>query len=167
MFSLVHTCNSNNIWFSLSYLLNFLLNDLEVFLKLCLLGCKHPWSLFKGKCYKVFDGASRRGEARKYCQEYEHGELASVPDQETNRFLSSLAKSNLFAMIGGYKDRAQQWHWYDGSPWQFENFRDGHPKLEDPFPTSTDLTIGQYWGKELWGENCCEYPWICQSSSGK
>ena len=70
-------------------------------------------------------------------------------------------------MLGGYKDRAKQWHWYDGTPWQFENFKDGHPKPEDPFPISTDLTIGRYWGKGIWGENCCEYPIICQSSSGK
>ena len=67
-------------------------------------------------------------------------------------------------MLGGYTDRSQQWH---GTPGQFENFKDRYPELEDPFPSSTKLTIGRYWGKGKWGENYCEYPIIRQSSSGK
>ena len=69
-------------------------------------------------------------------------------------------------LIGGYKDRAQNWHWYDGSTWDFENWEDGQPRTDDPFPISTDLNIGSWYQNNKWGENGGQYSYICQSSSG-
>ena len=68
-------------------------------------------------------------------------------------------------LLGAYKDRARQWHWYDGETWDFENWKYGHkPATDDPFPTSQDI-VG-YGRSNGWSENQGFFQYICQSSTG-
>ena len=54
------------------------------------------------------------------------GELASVHDQETNEFLSSLTQVD--SWLGGYQDDQDNWMWSDGSIWNYANWG---PNLPD------------------------------------
>ena len=120
------------------------------------------------KCYKLFNDRYQTDKktARQRCHVYQDGELASVPDNKTNTFLGSLIRENRWVMLGGYKDRARNWHWYDGATWDFENWgRYGkEPSKVDPFPTSTDI-VG-YGPSNGWAENQGFFQYICQSSTG-
>ena len=113
----------------------------------------------------MFNDQAHREKARQRCHVYQDGELASVPDNETNAFLGSLIRENRWVLLGGYKDRAHGWHWYDGSSSDFENWRYGEePSKDEPFPTSTDI-VG-YGPTNGWAENQGFFPYICQSSTG-
>ena len=119
----------------------------------------------KGKCYQLFADRTDKETARKRCHAYQDGELASVPDEETNTFLGNMIRENKFVLLGAYKDRARQWHWYDGETWDFENWKYGHkPATDDPFPTSQDI-VG-YGRSNGWSENQGFFQYICQSSTG-
>ena len=55
--------------------------------------------------------------------------MASVPDSETNIFLSGLATKR--ALIGGRKVSSGKWSWSDGTKWDFESWADGQPSDEN------------------------------------
>ena len=54
--------------------------------------------------------------------------LASVPDQETNTFLSSLVTRRRCAWLGGQRDRWGRWGWLDGTPWRYTSWALGEPR---------------------------------------
>ena len=58
-----------------------------------------------------------------------NGDLASVPDQETSHFLSSLSTmSPASAWLGGSDaDSEGDWTWADGAPWGYTNWRSSEP----------------------------------------
>ena len=48
-------------------------------------------------------------------------DLASIPDEETNKFIRSLTTEDTH--IGGYYDYGQKaWTWSDGSAWNYTNW---------------------------------------------
>ena len=72
------------------------------------------------KCYKVFQAKSW-AEAKQHClQEQLNGNLASIPDEETQNFLDRIAQH--FWSGGFYHDDAIGWEWTDGTPWKYENW---------------------------------------------
>ena len=73
------------------------------------------------KCYKKFTDDKSWAEAKQHClQEHLNGNLASIPDQETQNFLERMAQH---VWIGGfYHDNAIGWEWTDGTPWEYENW---------------------------------------------
>ena len=75
-----------------------------------------------GKCYKMFPDKSW-AEAKLHCAEAHpsDGNLASIPDQETQNFLDRIAQH--FWTGGFYHDNAIGWEWTDGTPWEYENWR--------------------------------------------
>ena len=66
-------------------------------------------------------------EARSSCQANapQNGDLASVPDQATSDFLSTLTTE--IAWIGGHWTEEDGWTWSDGTPWGFESWHPGEP----------------------------------------
>ena len=70
--------------------------------------------------------------ARAYCQGTSGGDLASIPDQETNEVVSNLLSGSGVYWLGG-TDAASEgaWQWADGTPWGFTNWRSGQPDNED------------------------------------
>ena len=67
-------------------------------------------------------------DARAFCQATApyNGDLASVPDQATNDFLTTLTTERV--LIGG-SDFASEgnWVWSDGTLWDYESWSPGNP----------------------------------------
>ena len=88
--------------------------------------CPDEWSYFSGtkSCYKVVEESKSWDEARTACLELD-ADLASITNEETNIFLSTLTNKSSF--IGGYKDTNNNWKWSDGSTWGYTNWCSGQP----------------------------------------
>ena len=123
-------------------------------------GCAPGWTPFEhtGRCYKVFTGAVSWAAARSVCAEHQ-GDLASVPDQQTNDFLSSLSVAS--AWLGGSAgDSGGGWTWSDGTPWGYTNWSPGHGRGEQDC-----LILEQSSG--LWYDEVNPEQFICQYEPGK
>ena len=89
------------------------------------------WTPFHrtGRCYKMVPSGKDWNRARAHCQgQGNTGDLASIPDMETNEFISSLLPDAGGYWIGG-TDAASEgaWRWSDGTPWGYTNWRRGQP----------------------------------------
>ena len=90
--------------------------------------CAYGWMHFSNGCYKHFPNGKSWKRARcscKFSAPDNDGDLASVPNQETNDFLSKLATGNFW--VGGYRNTFNEWSWSDGTPWTFESWSKGQP----------------------------------------
>ena len=93
--------------------------------------CKSGWTPFyrTGRCYKMVSSGKDWNGARAHCQgQGPSGDLASIPDQETNEFITSLLPDAGGYWIGG-TDAASEgaWQWSDGTPWGYTNWGSGEP----------------------------------------
>ena len=101
----------------------------------CLIsGCHLGWSYLKhtGKCYKHDPTKRDWTAALESCRSSSPSStLASVHDNTTNEFLTSLSGGNEYTWLGGYQENGTEdgapWSWSDGSVWEFENWRNGEP----------------------------------------
>ena len=68
-------------------------------------------------------------EAREHCKNVSGGDLASIPDEDTNGFLQTLTNEEANVWVGGHRssDNGEDWMWSDETPWQFENWFQGKP----------------------------------------
>ena len=68
-------------------------------------------------------------EAREHCQKTSGGDLTSIPDEDTNKFLKTLTLEKANVWVGGHRsnDNGEEWVWSDETPWQFENWFEGKP----------------------------------------
>ena len=101
----------------------------KIILNIYILGCQIGWHQFIGNCYKytenIFDSWT---EARNFCTD-NGGDLASIPDEETNDFLLSLISSRTF--IGGVLDSSTgAWSWTDGTLFSFTKWASHQPSGE-------------------------------------
>ena len=102
--------------------------------------CPDGWTFYSRtqKCYRVFPIYLPWQAARDKCRELApdmKGDLASIPDQKTQNFISSLYYSfNYYrrgVWIGGMKKSDGQWGWSDGSRFSFKYWQgrsNGKPK---------------------------------------
>ena len=93
--------------------------------------CDGGWTLSTstGRCYKMVTSRISWAEARAHCQGLgTNGDLASIPDQETNELVYSLISDAGKYWVGG-TDAASEgaWQWSDGTPWGYSNWRGGEP----------------------------------------
>ena len=96
--------------------------------------CPGGWFLFAGRCYKYFNTTVDTWlEARNLCYSM-GGDLASVPNQETNDFLVSIIRSSAF--VGGMK--LGNWTWSDGSTFTYTNQPSGDGAV-------LEMTFGRDW----------------------
>ena len=83
------------------------------------------------KCYRHFGPVKTFPKARKHCVDLgPGGELASIPDEETQTFLLEEIANSFWT--GGTADdglTGVSWRWLDGTPWSFEDWRTFHPKV--------------------------------------
>ena len=98
----------------------------------CLISECHPgWTHLNhtGKCYKHDQTKRNWTEALESCRSSSPSStLASVHDDTTNDFLTSLSGGNEYTWLGGYQDDEENWHWADGSTWTgFNNWASGEP----------------------------------------
>ena len=100
------------------------------FKSILFLVCAPGWTLFEptGKCYRIYRDLKNWNEARRTCQEEgQNGDLASIPNQETNDFILSL-DLRYKTHIGGHDyDEEGVWKWSDGTPWQYKNWDTNQP----------------------------------------
>ena len=94
--------------------------------------CESGWTPFfhTGKCYKLVTLGRDWAGARAYCQGQGtgFGDLASIPDQETNELVMSLLPQYGTYWIGGTDAVSEGvWQWSDGTPWVYTNWRSGEP----------------------------------------
>ena len=66
-------------------------------------------------------------EAREHCQMASGGDLASIPDEDTNRFLQTLTQEEANIWVGGHRIDGEDWVWSDETPWQYTNWFQGKP----------------------------------------
>ena len=85
------------------------------------------WTYFAhtGKCYKNYPVKRFWTENLNACRlsHVPTSDMASIPDEETNKFIGSLTSEDTH--IGGYYDYDQKvWNWSDGSLWNYTNWVD-------------------------------------------
>ena len=81
-----------------------------------------------GRCYRHFAQKKSWRDARTACRARapgQDGDLASIHDRATNRFVSQLAPGA--AWVGGRQTTGRGWQWSDGSRWGFESWARGQP----------------------------------------
>ena len=68
-------------------------------------------------------------EAREHCQMASGGDLASIPDEDTNRFLQTLTQENADVWVGGHRsnNNGEEWVWSDKTPWKYTNWFKSQP----------------------------------------
>ena len=81
------------------------------------------------RCYKYYATPLPCTEARTQCaDDNSDGDLASIPDQETNELVMSLLPQYGTYWIGGTDAVSEGvWQWSDGTPWSYTNWRRGQP----------------------------------------
>jgi len=123
--------------------------------------CESGWNFFPSekKCYRVITTAKSWTDARSHCQSH-NGELASVPNSETNVFLSKMPKT--LAWIGGHRV-GSTWKWSDGSKWSYSNWDKGQP---DNCESVQDKAVINYRFVGHWDDDNdkAKRPFICQKA---
>ena len=104
--------------------------------------------------------------ARSFCWTSAHhgGELASVPDQATNDFLTTLTSDR--AWIGGTDEGSEgDWRWSDGTPWSYDSWKVKEPNNAGG---SQHYSVINYKGIGNWDDErgWNKMPFICQSTPG-
>jgi len=111
----------------------------------CPLQCEEEFYPFLNKCYQKIEPENDISwtDANFECNN-RGGQLASIPNAETNDFISSLLADKDQTYIGLIKSGPadDQWTWTDGSPFDYENFGPEQP--------SGDGFCGDYWNDSTW-----------------
>ena len=97
-----------------------------MYFKDCMIWTYYPRN---NKCYRRFAAKWLWADARERCREFDGGELASIPDLETQNFLkNNLSASNCW--FGGKRSDTDKdtWEWLDGTPWSWTNWRALNPR---------------------------------------
>ena len=101
--------------------------------------------------------------ARRSCQD-NNADLASITDEATNIFLTSLTKKR--SWIGGYLDSDKKWKWTDGSAWSYTNWYPGEPNNQGG---KQDKLIFNYEVVSKWDDDDEKFKrsYICQKNLEK
>merc|ERR1712198_170071 len=129
----------------------------------CPLKCEEGWEPYKNKCYKKYSPETDISwvNAKFNCNN-ERGQLASIPNEETNDFIKNhFGKESTY--IGGFATRQvpdpDSWAWTDGTPWSYMNWHPNEPN---------NIAVDEHcleWNGE-WNDLPCywlsTYRYICQ-----
>ena len=106
-------------------------------------------------------------EARQHCQKASGGDLASIPDEDTNRFLQTLTMEKANVWVGGHRsnDNGEDWMWSDETPWIFENWFMGMPDYLGGVQTHLSFNIDEsgHWDDDSAFE---EKSFLCSRQKG-
>ena len=106
-------------------------------------------------------------EAREHCQMASGGDLASIPDEDTNRFLQTLTQENADVWVGGHRsnDNGEEWVWSDETPWHYSNWFEGMPDYLGGVQTHLSFNIDEsgHWDDDSAFE---EKSFVCSRHKG-
>jgi len=97
----------------------------------CPLKCGEGWTPYKNKCYKTYSPESDISweDANFNCNN-KRGQLASIPNEETNEFMTFLSPTER-TLIGGFATgkapNPDLWTWTDGTPWTYTKWAPDRP----------------------------------------
>ena len=137
--------------------------------------CEDGWKYnnHTKKCYKLFHEPDTWYEAIHSCRwnadtdtwADTDGDLASVPDRETEEFLIELAKSSVgfsdSLWLGGQARKSNgTWLWNDGTPWNYTNWAPNEPNNG----SGSEHRLELWWDQPSWNDDDgSEYHgYICQ-----
>ncbi|XP_078688578.1 polycystin family receptor for egg jelly-like isoform X2 [Branchiostoma floridae x Branchiostoma belcheri] len=111
--------------------------------------CPAGWSLFSGKCYKVFTDTVAYSQARQVCID-NGGSLAMVKNSEISSFMKTLSSDHKWF---GLSDEVTegQFLWEDGTSLTSTGFTDWYPG--EPNGGSLENCV-QYW-RRTWNDRSC------------
>lgn len=121
---------------------------------------RHPTSAveFNGHWYAFVPGTRRWDLARKRCQDL-GGHLVVIHNALEDEFVLKLTRQTSY-WIGGWKDMKQQWHWVDGSPFDYANWLRGEPN--DVFGTENRLEIFNRRWNDIPNESMNGRGYVCE-----
>ena len=98
----------------------------------------------------------------------DNGDLASIPNQETNEFIVSLFQNHSgrkYKWIGGYdSDEEGVWKWSDGTAWLYQNWDTDQPSNSSGKDyLIMDVKSGKWMDRKI---NAQQH-FICQYKPGK
>ena len=90
-------------------------------------------------------------EAREHCKNVSGGDLASIPDEDTNGFLQTLTQNYKNIWVGGHRSDGEEWVWSDGTPWQYSNWHEGQPDNLGEVQSHLSFNFNQsgYWDDDF------------------
>ncbi|XP_050971124.1 macrophage mannose receptor 1 [Labeo rohita] len=99
-------------------------------------GCTPEWTMFQGKCYKLFNNKMTWHNARDHCILH-GGNLVSILSQEEQAFLTTIMLGSDDDVWIGFNDVnwEMRFLWTDGKGVSYINWAKGHPSLHPDGPS--------------------------------
>ena len=125
--------------------------------------CDSGWMPFHqtGKCYRYFNNKTSWTSSLHLCSNSTKNPtatLASIPNQATNKFLSTLTEAETWT--GGYQKSSGEWAWTDGSAWTYSSWH----RLQPDGQIGEDFLETNWAGDGLWNDEPGNKPhgFLCQ-----
>ena len=118
--------------------------------------CPFRWHPYLDGCYVLVQHRKSWKNSRKFCQSYQ-ADLASVLSEGESDFVNHLAGGEA-AWLGGRRacQDCKDFHWSDGSDWDFENWHSGEPDTQDKKVLCIQLRRrGDVTGEMTWRAASC------------